>query len=105
MIRKLLSPPKFDNLEQDSRAKFINGFAWIAMTTIIVAALIIAVTGFTDYTLYVLIGLALVFALTLVLLRKRLLNLSAATVIVLTWLGIFFQAYTADGIHDVIIIG
>ena len=105
MIRKLLSPPKFDDLEQDSRAKFINGFAWIAMTTIIVAALIIAVTGFTDYTLYVLIGLVLVFALTLVLLRKRLLNLSAAAVIVLTWLGIFFQAYTADGIHDVIIIG
>jgi GAF domain-containing protein len=33
------------------------------------------------------------------------LNLSAVVVVVLTWLGIFFQAYTADGIHDVIIIG
>jgi len=25
--------------------------------------------------------------------------------VILTWVGIFFQAYTADGIHDVIIIG
>jgi GAF domain-containing protein len=50
-------------------------------------------------------GLVVVFALTIVLLRKRLLNLSAVTLVILTWVGIFFQAYTADGIHDVIIIG
>lgn len=105
MIRRFLSAPRFDDLEQDFRAKFVNGFAWIAMTLIIVVAVIVAFTGFTDYTLYVLIGLALVFALTIVLLQKRLLNLSAVMLIVLTWLGILFQAFTADGIHDVIIIG
>lgn len=105
MIRRLLRPPHFDDLEQDFRAKFINGFAWIAMTLIIVVTFLVAITGFTDYTVYVLIGLILVFALTIVLLRKKLLNLSAVTLVVLTWVGIFFQAYTADGIHDVIIIG
>lgn len=105
MIRRLLRPPHFDDLEQDFRAKFINGFAWIAMALIIIVTVLVAITGFTDYTVYVLIGLILVFALTLVLLRKKLLNLSAVTLVVLTWVGIFFQAYTADGIHDVIIIG
>ena len=105
MIRKLLSAPQFDDLEQDFRARFINGFAWIAMTLLIIGTLIIAVTGFTDYTIYVLLGLIFVFALTIVLLKKRMVNLSAVVVVVLTWLGIFFQAYTADGIHDVIILG
>ena len=104
MIKRLLSAPHFDDLEQDFRAKFINGFAWIAMTLIVIVTSIVAITGFTDYTVYVLIGLILVFALTIVLLRKRRLNLSAVVLVVLTWLGIIFQAYTADGIHDVIII-
>ncbi|HZM25213.1 MAG TPA: GAF domain-containing protein [Anaerolineales bacterium] len=105
MIKRLLSPPRFDDLEQDFRAKFINGFAWIAMTLVTIVTFIVAITGFTDYTVYVLIGLVVVFALTIVLLRKRLLNLSAVTLVILTWVGIFFQAYTADGIRDVIIIG
>ena len=105
MIRRLFSPPHFDDIEQDFRAKFVNGFAWIAMTLIIGVAVIVAVTGFTDYTLYVLIGLASVFALTIVLLRYRMLNLSSIVLVVLTWLGILFQAFTADGVHDVIIIG
>ena len=105
MIRRLFSAPRFDDLEQDFRAKFVNGFAWIAMLLISTVAIVVAATGFTDYTLYVLIGLALVFAITIVMLKYRLLNLSSIMVVVLTWLGIFFQALTADGIHDVIIIG
>ena len=105
MIKKFFSPPYFDNPEQNYRARFVNGFSWIAMILTIVIAVIVAVTGYTDYTLYVLIGLVVVFALTLILLRYRLLNISAVLLVVLTWLGILFQAYTADGVHDVIIIG
>jgi len=60
MIKRLLSPPQFDDLEQDFRAKFINGFAWIAMTLVTVVTVLIAATGFTDYTVYVLIGLIFV---------------------------------------------
>ena len=108
MIRRLLSilsAPQFDDLEQDFRARFINGFAWSAMILLIFGTLIVAFTGFTNYTIYVLLGLISVFALTIVLLKKRMVNLSAVVVVVLTWLGIFFQAYTADGVHDVIILG
>ena len=105
MIRRILSAPRFDDLEQDFRAKFVNGFAWIAMILISTVAIVVAVTGFTDYTLYVLIGLALVFAVAIILLKYRLLNLSSSIVVLLTWLGIFFQALTADGIRDVIVIG
>jgi len=105
MIRRLLSAPRFDDLEQDFRAKFVNGFSWIAMILISTVAIMVAATGLTGYTLYVLIGLVLIFAATIVMLRYRLLNLSSIMVVVLTWLGILFQALTADGIHDVIVIG
>jgi GAF domain-containing protein len=105
MIKKLLSAPQFDDLEDDFRARFINGFAWISIVLITTITILIAATGATDFTLYVLIGLVFVFALTILLLRRRRLNQSAGVLIVLTWLGILFQAYTADGIHDVIIIG
>jgi len=105
MIWKFLSPPYFEDPEQNFRSKFVNGFSWIAMGLVTFIAIIVAVTGFTDYTLYVLIGLALVFALTIILLRYKLLDLSAATLVVLTWIGIYIQAYTADGVHDVIVIG
>jgi len=104
MIRKFFSPPYFDDSEQNYRARFVNGFSWIAMILTTTIAIIVAVTGYTDYTLYVLIGLALVFALTIILLRYRFLQISTVTLVVLTWLGIFFQASTADGVHDVIII-
>jgi len=105
MIRKFFSPPIFDTPEQNYRARFVNGFSWIAMALTIIIAIIIAITGYTDYTLYVLIGLVIVFALTIILLRYRFLNASAVTLVVLTWLGILFQASTADGVHDVIMIG
>jgi GAF domain-containing protein len=104
MIWKFLSPPLFDTPEQNYRARFVNGFSWTAMALTIAIAIIIAITGYTDYTLYVLIGLVMVFALTIILLRSRFLNASTVTLVVLTWLGIFFQASTADGVHDVIII-
>jgi GAF domain-containing protein len=105
MIKRLLNPPHFDDLEEDFRARFINGFAWISLSLITIVTIVIAATGATDYTLYVLTGLIVVFVLTITLLRRKKLNLSAAVLIVLTWIGIFFQTYTADGIHDVIIIG
>jgi len=105
MIRRFLSPPIFDTPEQNYRARFVNGFSWIAMALTIIIAVIIAITGYTDYTLYVLIGLVMVFALTIILLRYRFLHASAVTLVVLTWLGILFQASTADGVHDVIMVG
>jgi GAF domain-containing protein len=104
MSWKFFSPPYFEDPEQNFRSKFVNGFSWIAMGLVTFIAIIVAITGYTDYTLFVLIGLALVFALTIVLLRYKLLDLSAATLVVLTWTGIFIQAYTADGVHDVIVI-
>ncbi len=105
MIRRVFGPPHFDDPEQNFRANFVNGFSWIAMTLIFVFAVITALTGYTGYTLYVLMGLVLVFALTIILLRYGLLNISAIVLVVLTWLGILFQASTSEGVHDVIMIG
>lgn len=104
MIKSLFSPPHFDDPQQNFRAKFVNGFSWIAMTLVIVFGVITALTGSTDNTLYVLTGLVFVFILTIILLRYGFLNLSALALIVLTWLGILFQASTSEGVHDVIMV-
>ena len=58
-----------------------------------------------NFTLVVLSGLIGVMILSLYLLQKGYLTQSAMILIVLTWFGITIQAYTAEGVRDVIVVG
>ncbi len=107
MIKRLFSPPAFENIEDNFRAKFINGFAWIVI--FVLAFSIIPNLGpnaddNARTTIIVLAGLILVMFLSLYLLRSGRLNLSGTIIVVLGWLGLGVQAFTADGVRDVIII-
>jgi GAF domain-containing protein len=104
-LRKLLIPPVFDSEEENSKARFLNGFSWITIALLLVAIVLISATGFVLYTIIVLIGLLAIFSLTLFLLRKRLLTLGGITVVTLAWIGITFQAFVTGGVRDVIIFG
>ncbi|MBC7878438.1 MAG: GAF domain-containing protein [Anaerolineales bacterium] len=107
MIRRLFSPPNFERDEDNFRAKFINGFAW---SVIILTAFAILpnfganadANAFT--TILVLSGLILVMFASLYFLRRRNLNISGLIIVVLGWLALGIQAYTADGVKDVIIV-
>jgi GAF domain-containing protein len=104
MIRKLLSPPQFENENDDFRAKFINGFAWILLALLVVATIPQLITKTPDFTIVVLPALMGVMVLALYLVRKGKLTASGLIIIVLTWLGITFQASTAEGVKDVIVV-
>jgi GAF domain-containing protein len=107
MIKRLFSPPVFANQEDNFRAKFINGFAWIVIV-LLSAALIPNLGPNADEnsstTIIVVTGLIFVMFLSLYTLRRGNLNASGSMVVILGWLGLGLQAYTADGVRDVIVI-
>jgi GAF domain-containing protein len=107
MIKRLFSPPNFENEEDRFRASFINGFAWIVI--LLFSAALIPNFGpnadeNSSTTIVVVICLILVMFLSLYFLRRGNLNTSGVILIVLGWLGLGIQAFTADGVRDVIII-
>ncbi|HEY5729933.1 MAG TPA: GAF domain-containing protein [Anaerolineales bacterium] len=104
MIKRFFTPPVFENDEDNFRAMFINGFAWVAIAILILAMLPFLFRPARDLTIEVLSGLILVMAAALYLLRRGNVNASGLTIVVLGWIGIGFQAYTADGVKDVILI-
>ena len=105
MIRNFFKPPVFDNEEQNTRAKFLNGISWIVIGLVLFAIPFIAIAQYDDFTLLVLIGIIAVFAVVLFLLKRGYLNLGAILIAVMVSLFMSFQAFTADGVRDVILIG
>src|SRR5215204_2114355 len=105
MIKRLFSPPHFENEEDNFRAKFINGFG-LFLIVVLVFALIPQLGKRTpDYTFSVLLALIGVVLLSLYIMHRGYLRLSGIVIVVLMWIGITIQALTADGVKDVIIIG
>lgn len=107
MIKRLFSPPLFENEEDNFRAKFINGFAWVVVALLLLAIITYLLTPMdvnTVTTIAILSALILVMLLSLYVLRRGNLNLSGLILLVLGWLGLGLQAYTADGVRDVIIV-
>jgi len=107
MIKRLFSPPVFDSEEDNFRAKFINGFAWVVI--VVLASALMPNLGsagdaHSPTTIIILTGLIVVTFASLYLLQRGHLNASGTTVVILGWFGLGLQAYTADGARDVIII-
>ncbi len=104
MIQRLFSPPQFENEEDNFRAKFIHGFGIILIVLLLLAVTPQLGKKTPDYTFVVLLSLVGVVALSLYVMRQGYLRLSGIMLVVLTWLGITIQAYTAGGVKDVIIV-
>src|SRR4026207_2388782 len=104
MIRNLFSPPAFENDEDNFRAKFINGFAWVGTVLLALALIPYLIRRQPGFTVLVLSALIIVLLFAIYLLRRGDINASGTVVIVLGWLGLGLQAYTADGVKDVVIV-
>lgn len=104
MIRRFLRRPVFEKDDDNFRARFIHGFA---LAAIIILSLAILIGGF-DFKRYttniILIALILIQGLSLYLLRKGKIIASGVILVTLGWIGLTFQAYTADGVKDVIVV-
>lgn len=104
MIRRLLTPPHFESDDDNFRARFINGTAWIILLLLAISIIPQVLKATPDLTIVVLPALMGVMLLSLYLLRKRYLKWSGLIIVVLTWIGITFQALTAEGVKDVIVV-
>jgi GAF domain-containing protein len=105
MIRKFFSPPVFENDEDNFRAKFINGFAWIVILLLSFVISQYLSKPVDDLTIPILAGLIAVSVAALYLLHSGNISASGLLIIALGWLGLGIQAYAADGVKDVVIIG
>lgn len=104
MIRRLFAPPPFESHDENFRARFINGTAWIILV-LLAGSMIPQVRSATpDFTIFVLPALMGVMILSLYLLHQRYLLLSGIILVVLTWFGVSFQALTAEGVKDVVVV-
>jgi GAF domain-containing protein len=104
MIRRLLTPPQFDNDQDNFRARFINGISWTLLGLLAFSMIPQLVKTTPDFTIVVLPSLMAVMVLALYLMHRGRLRLSGIIIVVLTWLGITFQAFTAEGVKDVIVV-
>ena len=104
MIRRLFSPPVFEQEDKSFRAKFINGFAWSVIALLLIVVAIHLLGEAKNFTVAIFSGLIVAMLLALYLLRRGNVDASGAIIIVLGWLGVSLQAFTADGVKDVIIV-
>src|SRR5688572_13327770 len=104
MIRRLLSPPVFEKEQDNFRAKFINGFAWTVIVLLLLAITPHLLGNSLNFTVPVFSGLIMVMFAALYLLHRGSVDASGLIIVVLGWLGIGIQAYTADGVKDVIVV-
>lgn len=104
MIRRLLSPPVFEDKDDDFRARFINGFAWTVIALLLLAMAPHLLGTSLNFTVPIFSALIVVMFAALYLLHRGNVNASGIIIIVLGWLGLGIQAYTADGVRDVILV-
>jgi GAF domain-containing protein len=104
MIRRLFSPPVFQEDDRNFRARFINIFAWSVIVLLLTDIAFQLLTGPKNFTVIILSGLIVVMLIALYLLRRGLVEASGMVILLLSWLGVSIQAYTADGVKDVIVV-
>ena len=104
MIKRFFSPPVFESDEDNFRARFINAFAWVVVGLLPLAMLNEGLDFQQTATDTVLIILIAINGLALYLLRKGRINASGLIIVLLGWVGLTFQAYSADGVKDVVVV-
>jgi GAF domain-containing protein len=104
MIKRFLSPPVFKEEDKNFRAKFINGFAWSVIALLLLAIAPHLLGAPKNFTIAIFSSLIMVMLLALYLLHRGHVDASGVIIIVLGWLGVSLQAYTADGVKDVIVV-
>jgi GAF domain-containing protein len=104
MIRRLFSPPVFEAEDKNFRARFINGFAWSVITLLLLVIVFQLLGEPKNFTVAIFSGLIVVMLLALYLLHRGHIDASGTIIIVLGWLGVSIQAFTADGVKDAIIV-
>lgn len=104
MIRKFFSPPVFVKEEDNFRARFINGFAWVTIVLLVIVILTSGLDFTFNSTDTILLAIVIVQGVALYLLRIGNISASGRIIVVLGWIGLTLQAFSAEGVKDVVVI-
>src|SRR3990170_1142781 len=104
MIKKFFAPPHFEGEDLNRKAIILNDFSWIAIGLLFIELLNFTFIDFEYTTIIFLSGAMGTMALGLFLLRLGYVNASGILAVGIVWIGVGFQAYTADGIYDAVIL-
>ena len=103
-IRLLITPPDFGDEEKNRIAEILNTIALSILSVYTILALQRAIAGHSQFFVQMLAA-GILIALSIVFLRKGLLQWSE-TILVWTLLGfITFLMYTSDGLRSVALLG
>jgi len=105
MIKRIFKTPVYEDPEDNFRARFMNGFLWTIIILLTIPLISYLFLPTFDFTIVVLSGLIILMFVSLYVLRKGNTNASGMLIVVFGWLGLGIQAFTADGVKDVIILG
>lgn len=103
MIRKFFSPPVFEREEDNFRAKFLNNFTWTVVALLIPATIMYIVRPGDPYTVPILLTFIIIALVSIFLLRRGKVDVSAWVFILLLWLGVGVEAFVSDGVRDALI--
>jgi len=98
--------PLFASERRETTTRFLYAIlisALIINLVMIALRLLGGITLTNSTTLRWLTGLLALQSVLLVLVKRGYLNLAALTLVVLTWIGVTYQAWNADGIRDAVI--
>jgi PAS domain S-box-containing protein len=100
---RLAFRPLFGLEGRGTTTRFLYAILISALSINLVMIILRLLNGATlsnSTTIRLLTGLLVLQIILLILVRRGYLNLAALTLVVLTWLGVTYQAWSADGIRD-----
>jgi len=99
-IKRFFAPPVFEKEEDTFRAKFINGYAWISIFLMLIAAPPYLLRSKPNISTFVVTAVALAVMLTAIyMLRRGKIGVSGSIIITAGWLLISAGSITADGVR------
>jgi len=99
-IKDFFSPPSFERDDDNLRAKFINGYAWISIFLMLIAAppYLLRSTLNIQTIIVIVAALAIMFS-AIYMLRRGQIDISGLIIIIVGWLLIGAASMTSDGIR------
>ena len=106
-LRRLWSPPIFDDEEKTRVARFLNTFGWIAIV-ILLATFIARVVFWGEImglSLMLILGLICILGAVQFVIRLGYVRSASIFLMIGAWTVLVYQAWRADGLRDVSMIG
>jgi PAS domain S-box-containing protein len=107
-LQRLLAPPIFDDQEKTRTARILNSFIWSAVAIllgIILVRILVWGNGWESKAIRLLALIILILIGVQFIMRRGYVRGASIFLVTATWLILTYQAWIADGIRDVTMVG